>query len=230
MQLLDALEWCLDLGISCVSVYAFSIDNFKRPPQEVAMLMQLAEEKLEELMQVRHLSHATENSHFGNAGFLFMFALVHLGEGNEGKVCSLHVRSGAPSAGVVEWLQRYCSIGPDPQHGIFVCLLSHECHLHGHVWHPSNVQVMCSLPIRVHVAGTKLDPERVYAYAGVQPDREARRLHQGAGGLGAAAGQREGGCRAGHGGHPAPHPRPPQHLPVLRVTHPFPAGCSATVL
>ena len=53
MQLLDALEWCLDLGISCVSVYAFSIDNFKRPPQEVAMLMQLAEEKLDELLQVQ---------------------------------------------------------------------------------------------------------------------------------------------------------------------------------
>lgn len=52
MQLLDALEWCLELGISCVSVYAFSIDNFKRPPQEVAMLMQLAEDKLEELLQV----------------------------------------------------------------------------------------------------------------------------------------------------------------------------------
>lgn len=65
MQLLDALEWCLDLGISCVSVYAFSIDNFKRPPQEVAMLMQLAEEKLEELMQVRHHSQASENNHFG---------------------------------------------------------------------------------------------------------------------------------------------------------------------
>ena len=56
MQLQDALEWCLDLGISWVSVYAFSIDNFKRPPQEVAMLMQLAEEKLEELMQVIHPS------------------------------------------------------------------------------------------------------------------------------------------------------------------------------
>ena len=53
LQLLDALEWCLDLGISCVSVYAFSIDNFKRPPQEVAMLMQLAEEKLDELLQVQ---------------------------------------------------------------------------------------------------------------------------------------------------------------------------------
>ena len=54
MQLLDALEWCLDLGISCVSVYAFSIDNFKRQPQEVAMLMQLAEEKLDELLQVQY--------------------------------------------------------------------------------------------------------------------------------------------------------------------------------
>ena len=52
MQLLEALEWCLEMGIFCVSVYAFSIDNFKRPPQEVAMLMQLAEEKLEELLQV----------------------------------------------------------------------------------------------------------------------------------------------------------------------------------
>ncbi len=65
MQLLDALEWCLDLGISCVSVYAFSIDNFKRPPQEVAMLMQLAEEKLEELMQVRHHLQALECSQVG---------------------------------------------------------------------------------------------------------------------------------------------------------------------
>ncbi len=58
MQLLDALEWCLDLGNSCVSVYACSIDNFKRLPQKVAMLMQLAKEKLEKLMQVRHHSHA----------------------------------------------------------------------------------------------------------------------------------------------------------------------------
>ena len=55
MQLLDALEWCLEMGVSCVSVFAFSIDNFKRPPQEVAMLMQLAEEKLEELLQVEWL-------------------------------------------------------------------------------------------------------------------------------------------------------------------------------
>lgn len=52
VQLLDALEWCLDIGITCVSAYAFSIDNFKRPSDEVAMLMKLAEEKLEELLHV----------------------------------------------------------------------------------------------------------------------------------------------------------------------------------
>ena len=55
-QLLDALEWCLELGIGCVSVYAFSIDNYKRPPDEVAMLMALAEAKLQELLHVGALS------------------------------------------------------------------------------------------------------------------------------------------------------------------------------
>lgn len=42
----------MELGIECVSVYAFSIDNFKRSPEEVATLMQLAETKLLELIQV----------------------------------------------------------------------------------------------------------------------------------------------------------------------------------
>jgi undecaprenyl diphosphate synthase len=28
-QLLDALEWCFDLGVQVVTVYAFSIENFK---------------------------------------------------------------------------------------------------------------------------------------------------------------------------------------------------------
>ena len=52
LQLVDALGWCLDLGITCVSVYAFSIDNFKRSEPEVAALMDLAEDKLQELLQV----------------------------------------------------------------------------------------------------------------------------------------------------------------------------------
>ena len=52
-QLLDCLEWCLDLGVRYVTVYAFSLDNFKRARAEVDGLMALAHAKLGEL-----LSHA----------------------------------------------------------------------------------------------------------------------------------------------------------------------------
>ncbi|KAF5372885.1 hypothetical protein D9758_001515 [Tetrapyrgos nigripes] len=45
------LEICLRLRIRCVSVYAFAIDNFKRSPEEVDALMQLAESKLLELCE-----------------------------------------------------------------------------------------------------------------------------------------------------------------------------------
>jgi len=45
------LEVCLKLNIRCVSVYAFSIENFKRSEEEVVALMKLAEEKLLELCQ-----------------------------------------------------------------------------------------------------------------------------------------------------------------------------------
>ncbi|QRV79071.1 dehydrodolichyl diphosphate synthetase [Ceratobasidium sp. AG-Ba] len=43
------LEICLKLNIKCVTVYAFSIENFKRPVKEVDTLMSLAKAKLEEL-------------------------------------------------------------------------------------------------------------------------------------------------------------------------------------
>jgi ditrans,polycis-polyprenyl diphosphate synthase len=39
------------MGIECVSVYAFAIDNFKRTQDEVDTLMGLASTKLEELCQ-----------------------------------------------------------------------------------------------------------------------------------------------------------------------------------
>ena len=56
-QLLDALEWCVEVGIECVSVFAFSIDNFNRSAAEVQALMGLAETKLQEMLQVcRHTS------------------------------------------------------------------------------------------------------------------------------------------------------------------------------
>ena len=43
------LEICLRLGVKCVTVYAFSIENFKRSEEEVGALMELAETKLLEL-------------------------------------------------------------------------------------------------------------------------------------------------------------------------------------
>ncbi|KAF7796476.1 hypothetical protein EIP86_007653 [Pleurotus ostreatoroseus] len=45
------LEICMRLNVRCVTVYAFAIENFKRSPEEVDALMQLAEEKLVEIAQ-----------------------------------------------------------------------------------------------------------------------------------------------------------------------------------
>jgi len=42
-KLHDTLEWCFELGITTVTVFAFSIENFKRSKEEVAGLMKLAQ-------------------------------------------------------------------------------------------------------------------------------------------------------------------------------------------
>lgn len=49
--LVSILRYCYELGVQYVSVYAFSIDNFKRKPKEVQSLMELMREKIEELLQ-----------------------------------------------------------------------------------------------------------------------------------------------------------------------------------
>lgn len=52
-KLSETLQWCLDLGIKEVTVYAFSIENFKRSKDEVDSLMQLAREKFNRLLEER---------------------------------------------------------------------------------------------------------------------------------------------------------------------------------
>ena len=47
----QVLEWCLDLGINQVTVYAFSIENFKRSKDEVDCLMEIARKKFKRLME-----------------------------------------------------------------------------------------------------------------------------------------------------------------------------------
>jgi len=49
------LDVCLQLNIQCVTVYAFSIENFKRPKEEVDALMALAKDKLVEMSQKRNI-------------------------------------------------------------------------------------------------------------------------------------------------------------------------------
>ena len=46
----QTLEWCLDLDITMVTVYAFSIENFKRSKDEVDSLMRLAEDSFRQLL------------------------------------------------------------------------------------------------------------------------------------------------------------------------------------
>jgi tritrans,polycis-undecaprenyl-diphosphate synthase [geranylgeranyl-diphosphate specific] len=45
------LDWCVDLEIEIVTVYAFSIENFNRPENEVRGLMNLFKENFEGIAQ-----------------------------------------------------------------------------------------------------------------------------------------------------------------------------------
>ncbi len=39
----SVMDWCLDLGVKYITLFAFSSENFKREPEEVSFLMDLAE-------------------------------------------------------------------------------------------------------------------------------------------------------------------------------------------
>lgn len=42
----DLLDWCLDLKVKSITLYAFSTENFQRPSREVNEIFNIAEEKL----------------------------------------------------------------------------------------------------------------------------------------------------------------------------------------
>ena len=48
--LTNVIAWCRDIGITEVTAYAFSIENFKRSKEEVDGLMKLACDKFEQLL------------------------------------------------------------------------------------------------------------------------------------------------------------------------------------
>lgn len=44
----EILDHCMKLGVQTVTVYAFSIENFRRPPDEVDALMDMAARRFDE--------------------------------------------------------------------------------------------------------------------------------------------------------------------------------------
>eukprot|EP00183_Erythrolobus_madagascarensis_P001216 CAMPEP_0185848464 /NCGR_PEP_ID=MMETSP1354-20130828/3327_1 /TAXON_ID=708628 /ORGANISM="Erythrolobus madagascarensis, Strain CCMP3276" /LENGTH=343 /DNA_ID=CAMNT_0028548857 /DNA_START=111 /DNA_END=1142 /DNA_ORIENTATION=+ len=57
-KLMSALRWCYEADIEAVTVYAFSIENFKRPSHEVCSIMELAETKFGNMLQNSDVVHA----------------------------------------------------------------------------------------------------------------------------------------------------------------------------
>ena len=50
-KLLQVLRWCLELDIRIVTVYAFSIENFKRDQDEVEVLMGMAKDRFLQMLE-----------------------------------------------------------------------------------------------------------------------------------------------------------------------------------
>jgi len=53
----DLINWCDDLGIPVVTVWALSTDNFKRDPEELESIFTLVEEKIDELGRAQSRSN-----------------------------------------------------------------------------------------------------------------------------------------------------------------------------
>lgn len=49
--LIPTLHYCYEIGVKYVTFYAFSIDNFKRKPDEVHAVVILMQEKIDELLK-----------------------------------------------------------------------------------------------------------------------------------------------------------------------------------
>jgi ditrans,polycis-polyprenyl diphosphate synthase len=52
-RLTQVLDWCRELGVQEVTLYAFSIENFKRSKEEVGGLLGMAKQKFEKLLLER---------------------------------------------------------------------------------------------------------------------------------------------------------------------------------
>ncbi|XP_071706707.1 dehydrodolichyl diphosphate synthase 6-like [Rutidosis leptorrhynchoides] len=51
LALMSVIKYCYEIGVKYVTVYAFSLDNFNRRPDEVQYVMDLMQEKIEGLLK-----------------------------------------------------------------------------------------------------------------------------------------------------------------------------------
>ncbi|XP_068645799.1 dehydrodolichyl diphosphate synthase CPT3-like [Aristolochia californica] len=72
LALMSILQYCYELGVKYVTIYAFSIDNFKRQPEEVQLVMDLMLEKIEGLLKEGSIvkEFGIKVNFFGNLGLL----------------------------------------------------------------------------------------------------------------------------------------------------------------
>lgn len=56
-KLIESLQWCLEAGVRYVTVYAFSIENFKRPTREVNEIINLSLRKFHDFTKQRSIIH-----------------------------------------------------------------------------------------------------------------------------------------------------------------------------
>ena len=47
----ELMDWCIELDVKFITLYAFSTENFSRPPKEVEEIMKLIEEKLRSILE-----------------------------------------------------------------------------------------------------------------------------------------------------------------------------------
>lgn len=67
----ELLDWCLDLNVKSITLYAFSTENFQRPLEEVAQILQIAEEKLRQILTDERIQkHKVRVKVIGRLGLL----------------------------------------------------------------------------------------------------------------------------------------------------------------
>lgn len=56
-QLAETLSWCMFLGITEITFYAFSKENFKLSRKEVDKIMKIAKQKFEDFLKEKYVGY-----------------------------------------------------------------------------------------------------------------------------------------------------------------------------